>query len=79
LLALRQLAEHVGGLVNPAALLAHPSASPPERLPEARSAVGNGELRRDCEAASASSKSPVEMPFRLRMGSRTSRLLERRA
>jgi hypothetical protein len=31
------------------------------------------------KAARASSKSPVEMPFRYRIGIRTSRLFERRA
>src|SRR5690348_4551285 len=47
LLALRQFVEDVGGLVHPAALLACGRPQLAERLPEAKSAVGDGEFGRD--------------------------------
>src|SRR5882672_5599787 len=48
-LALRQLGEHVGGLVHPAALLAGFRPDLTGGLPEPERAVGNDELRRHVE------------------------------
>lgn len=50
-LALRQLGEHVGGLVHPAALLACFRPHPAGRLPEAEPAVGDPQLGRHLEPA----------------------------
>jgi hypothetical protein len=49
--ALRQPVEDVGGLVHPAARLTRRRPHLTERLPEAESAVGNGNLRSNRQAA----------------------------
>jgi hypothetical protein len=48
---LGRLVEDVGGLVHPAALLAHRRPHLAERLPEAERTVGDGELRRNRKPA----------------------------
>jgi hypothetical protein len=50
LLALRQFAKDVGGLVHPAALLARGRPQLAKRLPEAKRAIGDGEFGRDRQA-----------------------------
>ena len=47
LLAYGEFVEDVGGLVHPAALLARLGPNFAERFPEAKRAIGDGQLRRD--------------------------------
>jgi hypothetical protein len=51
LLALRQLVQHIGGLVNPAALAAGFGPHFLDHLPESERPVGNGELKPDRQPA----------------------------